>query len=86
MPIKSKSEQQLVEEAQRLLDVRLGKLRKLEDRGRYVVASLILRAAEDDPALACRIREIVDHGVKKDRDRAAVDSVLGHLHKTTGHG
>lgn len=75
----SKSLEQSIQDARKVLNARLARKRKLDDRGRYITASLVLRVADDDPALARRIREIVSRGVKNDRDHAAVASTLERL-------
>lgn len=77
----SKTLDQQIEDARRVLGARLEKRRRLEDRGRYITASLVLRVADDDPVLARRIHEIVSRGVRNDRDRAAVGSMLERLDK-----
>lgn len=70
---------QKITAAQKQLDGYVAKKRKLEERGRHIVASLVLKTADTDPALARRIREIVDRGTKGDRDRAAIASALERL-------
>ena len=82
MPVDTRTLDQQIEDARRILDARVAKRRKLQDRGRYIIATLLLKTAENDSNLDKRIREVVARGVKNDRDRAAVEAILGSLGKS----
>lgn len=52
------------------------RLNKLKDRGRYILASLSLAAARNDPAPA---GQLLRGGLNNDRDRASCAGIMADL-------
>lgn len=70
---------QQIAEAQNRLNKLKDRAKANENRGRYILASLSLAAARNDPALAGQLLRVLRGGLKNDRDRASCEGIMADL-------
>ncbi|MFC0813547.1 hypothetical protein ACFHYO_15720 [Paracoccus panacisoli] len=68
-----------IAEAQNRLNKLKDRAKANENRGRYILATLVLGAAKTDPRLASNLATVLRNGLKTDRDRASCATILADL-------